>query len=276
MPSTGNILTLKLGSAPRSPTEPFLYSSSGSGSSSALPSPVLSTEYTTGTPDVTPCSLSLLRVDRDSGSSVVAEMSPTIIRVGSLLHPDPAEEMTGRPLSWQYLRSATLVSMLSMASMTKSGLRPSSPHGESISSATSISNFSWRISNFTHGVTAIIRRYMHCTLGMPTSASVATECRFSELSVTWSKSIKRMRDTPERASAETQCDPTPPRPTTTTKELRSLARPSSVRKTRLRASCSRMSSSSKSPACALRARASLRRSSLSTKREAASPFTCAV
>jgi hypothetical protein len=48
--------------------------------------------------------------------------------------------------------------------------------------------------------------------------------------------------TPERARAAVQCDPTPPQPTTITNAERNFERPTSVRKTRFRASCSRMSS----------------------------------
>jgi hypothetical protein len=79
-------------------------------------------------------------------------------------------------------------------------------------------------------------------LGVPTSARVATACLFREESVTWSKSMSRIRETPERARAEVQWDPTPPHPTTITKASRSFDNPSSLRKTRLRASCSRMRS----------------------------------
>lgn len=56
------------------------------------------------------------RVDRESGSSVLAEISPMKMRVGSDLQPAPMEEMTGRECLWQYSRSATLLSMLSIAS----------------------------------------------------------------------------------------------------------------------------------------------------------------
>lgn len=83
---------------------------------------------------------------------------------------------------------------------------------------------------------------MQCTFGVPTSASVARACLFSEERVTWSKSISRILDTPERAREAAACDPTPPHPTTIIKDDRSLARPSSVRNTRFRASCSRIRS----------------------------------
>ena len=47
------------------------------------------------------------------------------MRVGSDLQPAPMEEITGRLFLWQYSRRATLLSMLSIASMMKSGFRPS-------------------------------------------------------------------------------------------------------------------------------------------------------
>ena len=83
---------------------------------------------------------------------------------------------------------------------------------------------------------------MQWTLGVPTSARVATAWRFREERVTWSKSMRRSLETPERARAAVAWEPTPPQPTTMTKAERSLARPSSVRKTLLRASCSRIRS----------------------------------
>ena len=79
-------------------------------------------------------------------------------------------------------------------------------------------------------------------MGVPTSASVATACRLSEDSVTWSKSISLSLEHPERARAAVACDPTPPHPTTITKAFLSLAIPGSVRKTLFLASCSRMRS----------------------------------
>ena len=85
---------------------------------------------------------------------------------------------------------------------------------------------------------------MAVTLGVPTSARVATAWRFSEERVTWSKSMRRIFETPERTSAAIAWEPTPPQPTTMMKEDLNFASPSSVRKTRLRASCSRMRSSS--------------------------------
>jgi hypothetical protein len=211
---------------------------------------------------VTPFNFSRRLVARDSPSSVLVPISPTTIRVGSLLQPAPMDDITGRLWSWQYFSSSTLVSILSMASTTKSGFRPSS-QGPSNLSALSPSNFSTQRSNPTHGVMAISLLRRHCTLLNPTSASVATACLLSELSVTWSKSTNRIRPTPERARAEAQWDPTPPQPTTTTNEDRSFSRPSGVRKTLFRASCSRISSSSKSPFNARRARSALRASSLS-------------
>jgi hypothetical protein len=51
--------------------------------------------------------------------------------------------------------------------------------------------------------------------------------------------------TPERARAAAQCDHTPPQPTTITNADRSFWSPVSVRKTRFRANCSRMSSVAK-------------------------------
>jgi hypothetical protein len=83
---------------------------------------------------------------------------------------------------------------------------------------------------------------MQCTLGVPTSARVARACRFSEERVTWSKSMRRSLEAPERARAAVAWDPTPPQPTTMMNAERSFSRPSSLRKTRLRASCSRMRS----------------------------------
>ena len=51
---------------------------------------------------------------------------------------------------------------------------------------------------------------------IPTSALVAKACLFSDDRVTQSKSITRIRWIPERASKETQWEPTPPSPTTIT------------------------------------------------------------
>jgi hypothetical protein len=80
---------------------------------------------------------------------------------------------------------------------------------------------------------------MHCTFGVPTSAKVATACLFKEERVTWSKSISRILDTPDLARAAVACDPTPPQPATIINDERSFANPSSLKNTRLRASCSR-------------------------------------
>lgn len=99
VPSTGRMRTRKSGSTPRSPTEPFWNSSSGSGNSAALPSPIFSVEYTTGMPLLTPSSFSRLLVALDSPSSKLAPISPTMTLVGSLLVPAPMAEMTGSPSS---------------------------------------------------------------------------------------------------------------------------------------------------------------------------------
>lgn len=60
--------------------------------------------------------------------------------------------------------------------------------------------------------------------------------------MTWSKSIKRMQDTPERANAAVQCDPTPPSPMMITKVERSFERPSGVKNEEVRVNCSLTSS----------------------------------
>ena len=99
VPRTGRMRTRKSGNTPRSPTDPFWNSSSASGSSAALPSPIFSVEYTTGMPLVTPSSFNLLRVALDRPSSKLAPISPTITLVGSLLMPAPMAEMTGSPSS---------------------------------------------------------------------------------------------------------------------------------------------------------------------------------
>lgn len=99
VPSTGRMRTRKSANGPKSPTDPFLNSSSESGSSAALPWPIFSVEYTTGIPLVTPCNFSLLLVARDNPSSKLAPISPTMTLVGSLLVPAPIAEITGRPWS---------------------------------------------------------------------------------------------------------------------------------------------------------------------------------
>lgn len=55
-------------------------------------------------------------MERERGSSVLAEMSPTKTRVGSDLHPAPMDEMTGSLFLWQYASNSTLLSILSIAS----------------------------------------------------------------------------------------------------------------------------------------------------------------
>merc|ERR1711981_1545702 len=110
------------------------------------------------------------------------------IRVGSDLQPAPMEEITGIPLSWQYFKRATLETILSIASTTYVGfcplLSPSSVQGPSCASATEEEKSAFMQSKWTHGVTCCKRLRMVCTLGVPTSASVATACRFRDERVT--------------------------------------------------------------------------------------------
>lgn len=134
-----------------------------------------------------------------------------------------------------------MLSILSIASMTYSGFLPSVV-GPSNAGASARWKSWLRQSKVTQGVTAARRLRRQCTLGVPTSASVATAWRLRDERETWSKSIRRMVEAPERARAETQCEPTPPHPTTMKKALRSFVRPSSVRKTLFLASCSSMRS----------------------------------
>ncbi|KAL5088868.1 hypothetical protein Trisim1_006284 [Trichoderma cf. simile WF8] len=56
------------------------------------------------------------------------------------------------------------------------------------------------------------------------SIRVATSCQFNELRVTWSKSISRSLMKPDRAKVAAQCEPTPPQPTTMTKESCNLCK----------------------------------------------------
>ncbi|RMZ67897.1 hypothetical protein GMOD_00003959 [Pyrenophora seminiperda CCB06] len=130
--------------------------------------------------------------------------------------------------------------MLSMASMTKSGCCPFK--GANCAAAVCSLKSSFRHSKCVHGVICSSRLRRQCTLGVPTSAKVATACRFREDNVTWSKSMSRIFEHPERARAAVACEPTPPHPTTTTKALRNLASPVSVRKTLFLANCSRIKS----------------------------------
>lgn len=51
-----------------------------------------------------------------------------------------------------------------------------------------------------------------------------------------------MCETPERASAEVQCDPTPPSPMIMTNEVQSLVNRGGVRKDEVRVNCSAMRS----------------------------------
>ena len=99
VPRTGKIRTRKSANTPKSPTEPFLNSSSESGSNAAFPWPIFSVEYTTGIPLLTPCNFSRLLVALDNPSSKLAPISPTITLVGSLFVPAPIAEMTGNPSS---------------------------------------------------------------------------------------------------------------------------------------------------------------------------------
>jgi hypothetical protein len=131
--------------------------------------------------------------------------------------------------------------MLSMASMTKSGCWPFK--GASCAAAVCSPNSSLRHSKCVHGVTCSSRFLRQCTLGVPTSAKVATAWRLREDRVTWSKSISLSFEHPERASAAVACEPTPPHPTTITKAPLNFASPGSVRNTLFLASCSRMRSS---------------------------------
>ena len=183
-------------------------------------------------PSLIPFALSRLLVERDNGSSVEDEMSPTKIRVGSDLHPAPIDDMTGILLVAQYARRSTFETMASTTnSAPANNLSASDP-----------ANSSFLQSKLTHGAMACNLLFKQCTFGVPTSASVATACLFKLLNDTWSKSINRMCAAPERARAAAQCDPTPPQPTMTIFAFLSLESPASPRNTRLRASCSRMSS----------------------------------
>ena len=144
--------------------------------------------------------------------------------------------------------------MLSMASITKSGLWPSAVQGASWASAVEPTKSSFRQSKCVQGVICSRRLRRQCTFGVPTSASVATACLFREDRVTWSKSMIRSFPAPDLARAAAAWEPTPPTPTMMMNALRSFFRPSSVRKTRLRASCSRISSISCQESCSCRLR----------------------
>lgn len=136
--------------------------------------------------------------------------------------------------------------MLSIQSITKSGFCPWPSlvrlHGLKRSSAADFPKSSFRQSKKTQGVICSNLLRMQCTFGVPTSVNVATACLFRDDNVTWSKSMRRILETPDRASAATAWDPTPPQPTTIINDDRSFESPSSVRNERLRASCSRISS----------------------------------
>jgi hypothetical protein len=77
------ILTLKSGKTPRSPTEPFWNSSSGSGKKEAFPGPGFSVKNTTEISDVMPRRRRRRRVLWERESSVEADISPMKRRVGS-------------------------------------------------------------------------------------------------------------------------------------------------------------------------------------------------
>mmetsp|Transcript_6371 Transcript_6371/g.15307 ORF Transcript_6371/g.15307 Transcript_6371/m.15307 type:complete len:326 (-) Transcript_6371:388-1365(-) len=151
-----------------------------------------STERSTVTPLLMPWSFrSLDRTERARGSTLVSLMSANRSRVGSSLAPAPPTHSTGIPRRWHAARSATLVSMLSMASSTKSGPPPR------CASSVSASNISTLGSSSASGQIRRKCRSRHVAFGSPTSERVATACLLRDDRVTWSKSIRRSFPTPD-------------------------------------------------------------------------------
>ena len=76
-----------------------------------------------------------------------------------------------------------MLSMLSIASITNSGLWPSA-HGANWASAVEPTKSSFLQSKCVQGVICSRRLRRQCTFGVPTSARVATACLFREERVT--------------------------------------------------------------------------------------------
>mmetsp|Transcript_24271 Transcript_24271/g.76373 ORF Transcript_24271/g.76373 Transcript_24271/m.76373 type:complete len:225 (-) Transcript_24271:110-784(-) len=170
-----------------------------------------SVEKTVMRPLSTPCSrLRRCRTARARGSTLQSEMSPMRMRVGSQRPPAPPEHSTGISRFRHSISSATLVSMLSMQSTTQSGSPPSS------SSSAPCSYIAFTASTSVSGQISRKCEARASTFDVPTSSRVATACRLSEDSVTWSKSMRRSLPTPERRRRCAAWLPTPPTPTTTT------------------------------------------------------------
>mmetsp|Transcript_28877 Transcript_28877/g.73715 ORF Transcript_28877/g.73715 Transcript_28877/m.73715 type:complete len:288 (+) Transcript_28877:754-1617(+) len=210
VPSTGMVRTRKLGTTWKSAGLRMPCSTSSQATS---PQRGFSVESSTGTPVMMLWSLrSLYRSALASGSHALSPRSTMCRRVGSALAPAPATERHLMPRFTHAATSATLVSMLSMASMTSVGL----PASSSLSlSAVYIWTTASTSASGKMRVKCLARQV---AFGVPTSSRVATAWRLSEDTVTWSKSIRRSLPTPERSSRCAQCDPTPPSPTTTTND----------------------------------------------------------
>mmetsp|Transcript_16056 Transcript_16056/g.40842 ORF Transcript_16056/g.40842 Transcript_16056/m.40842 type:complete len:204 (+) Transcript_16056:775-1386(+) len=168
---------------------------------------------------------------------VDSAMSAILRRVGSAFPPAPQTQSTSISLFLHSTSSLTLVWMLSMASITKSGLPPST------SSMVFSSKSDTSASTSHSGQISANRSLRQRAFGMPTSLRVARACRLSEESVTWSKSTSLSLPTPERSKKCAAWLPTPPSPTTTTKDLASFSWTSSPKNWMFLVSCSLSTSS---------------------------------
>ena len=132
-------------------------------------------------------------------------MSQIWTRVGSILQPAPIEDITLIFLFLQNASKSTLVGMLSIQSITKSGyINSLSLIFRINSSAFYFVNRESKASKCEPGKMDLTKLDTTYAFEIPTSARVAKACLFSEDRVTQSKSITRIRLIPERASKETQ------------------------------------------------------------------------
>mmetsp|Transcript_17038 Transcript_17038/g.57813 ORF Transcript_17038/g.57813 Transcript_17038/m.57813 type:complete len:289 (+) Transcript_17038:265-1131(+) len=206
VPSTGSTLTRKPATAPYA-AGPSLSCSAVRGRSPTLG---FSYEYTAGVSTARPpwCCTSLARSFCPRASWMTSVSGAMRTRVGSALPPAPRAVMTRSPREAQNASSCALVSTSSMQSSTSAG--GADEGGKRRRSACSSVNISSSASTAHPGTDESTWRRIADTLAVPTSASVATAWRLREDAVTWSKSMRRSRPTPERASMCAAWEPTPP------------------------------------------------------------------
>ena len=180
MPSTGMVRIRKLGTT--SYCERSVSADGPSPRGVTRPHRGFSVDISTGIPVVIPCSFrSRALTDRANGSDVDSARSTNVRRVGSAFAPAPATASTGSPRRWQAARRSIFVSMLSIASTTKSGA-PNASLPRTLSS-TSALYIVLSASTLVSG--QILTKYFsrQADFGIPTSSLVARQCLLREDSV---------------------------------------------------------------------------------------------